>query len=80
MAKRKAGKQGKRKADIGRRYRMAPTPEVSARMMSWGHTRRFLKNRLLWERRLAYDLWKKPVLDSVVIDELRECFDWVEDF
>ncbi|MHB8293953.1 MAG: RNA-guided endonuclease InsQ/TnpB family protein [Acidimicrobiales bacterium] len=80
MAKRKSGSQDERKAGIGRRYRLAPSPETFARLTQWGHTRRFLKNRLLWERWLAYDLWKKPVGCSVVIDELRECFDWVEDF
>jgi len=80
MAKRKTGSQGKRKAQIGRRYRMAPGPEASARLTQWGHTRRDVKNRLVENRLLAYGLWMKPVEDSVVIDELRECFCWVEDF
>ena len=80
MAKRPTGKQGKEKATVGHRYRLAPSPETAERLRQWGHTRRALWNLLLSDRRLAMSLRKRPDEFSDVIAELRSHFDWVEDF
>jgi putative transposase len=49
-------------------------------LRGFGHTRRYLYNACVWAWLLAIDLRVRPDASRVVIDELRECFDWVRVF
>ena len=80
MAKRKTGGGGSAKASVGRRYRLEPTPAQHEVLRGFGHTRRYLYNAFVWAWLLAIDLGVRPDASRVVVDELRECFDWVRAF
>jgi hypothetical protein len=49
-------------------------------LRGFGHTRRYLYNACVWAWLLAIDLGVRPDASRVVVDELRECFDWVRAF
>lgn len=78
MAKRRGAGRGA-KANAGRSYRLHPSDEVAERLRRWGHTRRFIWNALLADRRLAESLHLQADPSSVLVDELRAQHDWVED-
>ena len=80
MAKRKTGGGGRAKANVGCRYRLEPTPAQHEVLWGFGHTRRYLYNACIAAWILAIDLRVRPDASRVVIDELRECFDWVRSF
>jgi len=79
VAKRKTGR---RKANLGRTYRLSPVPAQAEQLRAWGHVRRYLYNQLVEDRLLAMSLRIVPSKDlsRELVDELRTCYDWVESF
>ncbi len=72
MARRKTGGGGRTKANVGRRYRLEPTPAQHEVLRGFGHTRRYLSNACIAAWLLAIDLRVRPDASRAVIDELRE--------
>jgi hypothetical protein len=84
MSKRKVGGKGSRKANTGRSYALALSPDVAIRMTGWGHTRRAIRNlarkqrQLLWEGRGIGVRANRQ--GSKTLADARRDFDWIEDF
>ncbi|MFU8852324.1 RNA-guided endonuclease InsQ/TnpB family protein [Micromonospora sp. SL1-18] len=70
------------KVDVGRRYRLYPSQGQAERLISWGHTCRWLYNTALEQRQFAWQQRKITLgvtAQCAFLTEARKDFDWVAD-
>ncbi|MFU8871755.1 RNA-guided endonuclease InsQ/TnpB family protein [Micromonospora sp. SL4-19] len=69
-------------ADVGRRYRLYPTDEQADRLVSWGHTCRWLYNTALEQRHFAWQQRRVTLgvaAQCAYLTQARKELDWVAD-